>query len=73
MQDRIIGALLVSVSVVGVVYYTMWVLILPFFSNDHPVHSMFPPITVALLIPALLGLAFIGSLVVLTVAAIHTS
>lgn len=67
MNDKTIGSLLIVLSVTFSVYYTAWVIGLPFFDEDHFIHSLFPPVYLALLVPALMGLVFIGSLIIFCV------
>lgn len=67
MHDRTVGCSLVILSLTFSVYYTVWVIGLPFFDEDHFIHQLFPPLYFALLIPALMGLAFIGSLIIFCV------
>ncbi|XP_052131242.1 uncharacterized protein LOC127751556 [Frankliniella occidentalis] len=64
MNDTTLGCLLIVLSVGFGIYYTAWVIGLPFFEADHFIHNLFPSVHFALLIPALMGLAFIGSLIV---------
>ena len=64
MNDRTLGFFMVVSSVAFTVYYSVWIIGLPFFDSDHFIHNLFPPVYFALLVPALMGLAFIGSLIV---------
>lgn len=73
MNDRTLGVLLVALSVFSGIYYTAWVIGLPFFDPDHFIHNLFPPGELALLIPALMGLAFIGSLIVFCVVELRAT
>ncbi|KAK3916646.1 Nicotinamide riboside kinase 2 [Frankliniella fusca] len=73
MNDTTFGCLLIVLSVGFGTYYTAWVIGLPFFDRDHFIHNLFPSVHLALLIPALMGLAFIGSLIVFCVIALRAS
>lgn len=64
MNDKALGSLLISLSASFSFYYTVWIIGLPFFDSEHFIHSLFPPVHFALIVPALMGLVFIGSLVV---------
>lgn len=64
MNDKNIGSLLIALSASFSFYYSVWVIGLPFFDSDHFIHSLFPPVHFALLVPALMGLVFIGSLII---------
>ncbi|MES1910744.1 MAG: hypothetical protein MHM6MM_003279 [Cercozoa sp. M6MM] len=68
-KDRQLGALLLSITLLGMAYYTFWVLILPFVDDDHFVQTFFPPVEWALRLPlaifcAMLSfcVAFVGAL-----------
>ena len=67
MNDRTKGKILLTVSCIFFSYYTAWVILLPFSDPDHAVNQLFPPVRYALMIPVLMGLAFIGGLVLFTV------
>lgn len=73
MNDRSLGGALVTLSVAFGVYYSAWVIGLPFFDRDHFIHHLFPPVQFALLIPALMGLVFIGSLIVFCVVELQSA
>jgi hypothetical protein len=67
MNDVALGKILLIISCLSFCYYTAWVIMLPFSDRVHTISQLFPPIHYALLVPASVGLAFIGSLVVFTV------
>eukprot|EP01038_Epipyxis_sp_PR26KG_P015133 gene15133-20372_t len=52
LSDKILGFLLLSVSLVIFTYYSIWVLILPFIEKDHPIFKYFLPKEFAISIPA---------------------
>ncbi|KAM4019855.1 dolichol phosphate-mannose biosynthesis regulatory protein [Anomaloglossus baeobatrachus] len=54
--DRLAGAGLVAFSSVLFLYYTVWVICLPFIGSDHVIHSFFLPREYAVLLPLLAGL-----------------
>ncbi|XP_040180741.1 dolichol phosphate-mannose biosynthesis regulatory protein [Rana temporaria] len=62
-SDRLTGAGLVAFSTVLFIYYTVWVICLPFIDSDHVIHSYFLPREYAVLLPlvaALILLLLIG-------------
>jgi NADH:ubiquinone oxidoreductase subunit 2 (subunit N) len=67
MSDAVLGKILLIISCLSFCYYTAWVFMLPFTDPDHALNQLFPPVRYALLVPASMGLAFIGTLVVYTV------
>jgi NADH:ubiquinone oxidoreductase subunit 2 (subunit N) len=67
MNDAALGKILLIISCLSFCYYTAWVIMLPFTDSDHAINQLFPPVHYALLVPASMGLTFIGTLVVLTV------
>jgi NADH:ubiquinone oxidoreductase subunit 2 (subunit N) len=67
MSDAALGNILLIVSCLAFCYYTAWVIMLPFSDPDHAINQLFPPVRYALLVPASIGMAFIGTLVVFTV------
>ncbi|XP_032836220.2 dolichol phosphate-mannose biosynthesis regulatory protein isoform X1 [Petromyzon marinus] len=50
--DQLVGMGLVGVSAVVFIYYSVWVLVLPFVDELHPLQSLFLPRDLALLLPA---------------------
>ncbi|CAM9234509.1 unnamed protein product, partial [Lampetra fluviatilis] len=50
--DQLVGVGLVGVSAVVFIYYSVWVLVLPFVEKLHPLQSLFLPRDLALLLPA---------------------
>jgi hypothetical protein len=67
MNDAALGKILLIISCLSFCYYTAWVIMLPFSDREHAINQLFPPVRYALLVPASVGLAVIGSLVVFTV------
>ncbi|XP_056394926.1 dolichol phosphate-mannose biosynthesis regulatory protein isoform X1 [Hyla sarda] len=55
-SDRLAGAGLVAFSAVLFLYYTLWVICLPFIDSDHVIHSFFLPREYAVLLPLSAGL-----------------
>ncbi|XP_054502462.1 dolichol phosphate-mannose biosynthesis regulatory protein [Agelaius tricolor] len=61
--DQLVGFGLVAFSLVLFVYYTLWIIVLPFMDSDHGIHQFFLPREYAVIIPmtaGLLLLLFIG-------------
>ncbi|XP_021269876.1 dolichol phosphate-mannose biosynthesis regulatory protein [Numida meleagris] len=61
--DRAVGFGLVAFSLVLFVYYTLWIIVLPFIDSDHSIHQYFLPREYAVIIPVVAGLLlllFIG-------------
>ncbi|XP_009704505.1 PREDICTED: dolichol phosphate-mannose biosynthesis regulatory protein, partial [Cariama cristata] len=67
--DRVVGfglgafRLVLFFSLVLFIYYTLWIIILPFIDNDHGIHRYFLPREYAVIIPVVAGLLlllFIG-------------
>ncbi|KAM6371910.1 dolichol phosphate-mannose biosynthesis regulatory protein [Pluvialis apricaria] len=61
--DQVVGFGLVAFSLVLFVYYTLWIIILPFIDSDHGIHQYFLPREYAVIIPVVAGLLlllFIG-------------
>ncbi|KAG9477812.1 hypothetical protein GDO78_013016, partial [Eleutherodactylus coqui] len=54
--DRLAGVGLVAFSAVLFLYYTVWVICLPFIDSEHVIHSFFLPREYAVLLPLLAGL-----------------
>jgi hypothetical protein len=72
MNDAALGKLLLMISCVSFCYYTAWVIMLPFTDPGHAInYVLFQPVRYALLVPASMGLTFIGTLAVFTVYHIH--
>jgi dolichyl-phosphate mannosyltransferase polypeptide 2 regulatory subunit len=51
-SDKSLGFLLLSTAVIIFLYYTVWVLVLPFADKQHPINSYFPPQYYAIALPA---------------------
>ncbi|KAG1698778.1 hypothetical protein DVH05_014733 [Phytophthora capsici] len=61
-SDKVVGLVLLAISVVVYVYYSVWVLLTPFIDEDHPIQQFFLPYHYAISIPAvLLVLLFSGA------------
>ncbi|XP_053939892.1 dolichol phosphate-mannose biosynthesis regulatory protein isoform X1 [Cuculus canorus] len=63
LTDQVVGFGLVAFSLVLFVYYTLWIIILPFIDSDHGIHQYFLPREYAVIIPVVAGLIlllFIG-------------
>ncbi|XP_061208298.1 dolichol phosphate-mannose biosynthesis regulatory protein [Neopsephotus bourkii] len=61
--DQVVGFGLVTFSALLFVYYTLWIIVLPFIDSDHSIHQYFLPREYAVLIPVVAGLLlllFIG-------------
>ncbi|XP_009285257.1 PREDICTED: dolichol phosphate-mannose biosynthesis regulatory protein [Aptenodytes forsteri] len=61
--DQVVGFGLVAFSLVLFVYYTLWIIVLPFIDSDHGIHRYFLPREYAVIIPVVAGLLlllFIG-------------
>lgn len=54
------------------IWYTFCVIALPFFETTHAIVAYFPGPKYTLIIPALFGLIFIGSLLTFTIIVIYT-
>ncbi|XP_072506254.1 dolichol phosphate-mannose biosynthesis regulatory protein-like [Notamacropus eugenii] len=54
--DQVVGFGLVVFSLVTFIYYTIWVIILPFIDSDHIIHKYFLPREYAIIIPLAAGL-----------------
>ncbi|OPJ67861.1 dolichol phosphate-mannose biosynthesis regulatory protein [Patagioenas fasciata] len=63
ITDRLVGFCLVAFSLLLFVYYTFWIVILPFIDSDYGIHRYFLPREFAVIIPVVAGLVlllFIG-------------
>jgi len=63
LADKTLGSLMLIASGIVFTYYTTWTLVLPFFPQDHPIHSLFLSREWAIRIPALVlvvGLSAVG-------------
>ncbi|TRZ14722.1 hypothetical protein HGM15179_012386 [Zosterops borbonicus] len=54
--DQLVGFGLVAFSLVLFVYYTLWIIVLPFIDSDHGIHQYFLPREYAVIIPVAAGL-----------------
>ncbi|KAM3586841.1 hypothetical protein VKS41_001896 [Umbelopsis sp. WA50703] len=67
-KDKAVGAAAFSIAVSVFVYYTTWVLIMPFVDADHPLHGYFPANEYRIRIPLMIlvvGLTVICSFLAL--------
>ncbi|XP_074567358.1 dolichol-phosphate mannose synthase subunit 2 [Curcuma longa] len=64
LADKAVGFLLTAISISIFVYYTFWVIILPFVEKDHFVHEYFLPQEYAVLLPVFAGVALLSFLCV---------
>ncbi|XP_065504811.1 dolichol phosphate-mannose biosynthesis regulatory protein isoform X1 [Caloenas nicobarica] len=63
VTDRLVGFGLVAFSLLLFMYYTFWIVILPFIDSDYGIHRYFLPREFAVIIPVVAGLVlllFIG-------------
>ncbi|CAK9806748.1 hypothetical protein ANTPLA_LOCUS5010 [Anthophora plagiata] len=65
-SDRKKGKAILIVTSILFLYYTIWVIGLPFI-DDNRIRSFFGSHNIALVIPAISGLCFIGGLVLFTI------
>ncbi|KAI8117739.1 dolichol-phosphate mannose synthase subunit 2 [Lucilia cuprina] len=63
-----VGEIVLIVAVSIFLYYFFWVSILPFMLIDEGnlIHSFFPPLEYAFILPAVFGVIFLGGIVVFT-------
>ncbi|ORY79950.1 dolichol phosphate-mannose biosynthesis regulatory protein Dpm2 [Protomyces lactucae-debilis] len=62
--DKLIGLLMLFVATFVFVYYTAWVMLMPFVDQGHPLHELFPAREWAIRIPVILlilGGTLVGS------------
>ncbi|XP_064649500.1 dolichol phosphate-mannose biosynthesis regulatory protein-like [Lineus longissimus] len=60
--DTAVGVSLVSIAGLAFTYYTLWVVILPFVEDDHPMHQFFLPRIYAVGIPLVAGFTVLAGL-----------
>jgi dolichyl-phosphate mannosyltransferase polypeptide 2 regulatory subunit len=68
IEDKILGSIFMAISVLSFLYYTTWILILPFVDIGHRLHAYFPDQYYAVSIPLtllVLGITGITSLIAL--------
>ncbi|TMW69589.1 hypothetical protein Poli38472_001745 [Pythium oligandrum] len=53
-SDKLVGTVLLLISIAVYVYYTVWVILTPFIDQDHAIQRFFLPYHYAIAIPALL-------------------
>ncbi|XP_057477944.1 dolichol-phosphate mannose synthase subunit 2-like [Actinidia eriantha] len=59
LADRAVGFLLSFISISIFIYYTFWVIILPFVDSDHFIHKYILPQEYAILIPVFAGVTLL--------------
>ncbi|KAJ0974843.1 hypothetical protein J5N97_016808 [Dioscorea zingiberensis] len=64
LADKAVGCFLSAFSLTIFIYYTFWVIILPFVESDHFIHGYFLPQEFAILIPVFAGVALLSILCV---------
>lgn len=67
LNSSAIGVCLIIICSVFFLYYTLWVIVSPFYE---PISLLFPSTSYALVIPAFMGMCFIGSLIAYTIFAL---
>lgn len=65
-SDHKTGKAILIVTIILFLYYTMWVIALPFI-DDIKIRSLFASHNIALMVPAISGLCFIGGLILFTI------
>lgn len=65
-SDRERGRIILIVTTVLFLYYTIWVIGLPFI-DDNRIRSLFGSHNLALIVPAISGLCFVGGLILFTI------
>lgn len=65
ISDHNTGKRILILTSIIFFYYTLWIIGLPFIDDDR-LQSFFYPQHLALLIPAICGLCFVGGLVIFT-------
>lgn len=66
LDDATLGKLVLIIFGILYFYYTIWIYILPFADDEDYIVLFFPPIKYALIIPALMGTLFVGTLIIFT-------
>uniref|UniRef100_A0A1B0D5E5 Dolichol phosphate-mannose biosynthesis regulatory protein n=1 Tax=Phlebotomus papatasi TaxID=29031 RepID=A0A1B0D5E5_PHLPP len=67
MNDSIIGKFILTVTLCVFIYYVSW-LILPFIQVEGDwIHSLFLPVELAFMLPAIFGICFLGALAAFTI------
>uniref|UniRef100_A0A8C7E994 Dolichol phosphate-mannose biosynthesis regulatory protein n=1 Tax=Nothoprocta perdicaria TaxID=30464 RepID=A0A8C7E994_NOTPE len=67
ITDQVVGFGMVAFSLTVFVYYTVWIIVLPFIDSEHGIHRYFLPREYAIIIPVVAGLLlllFIGIFIV---------
>lgn len=55
LTDRAIGSIALAVGTVLMLYYTIWMVGMPFVDSEHFSQALFPPKVYGLMIPSALG------------------
>uniref|UniRef100_A0A6J0TSK6 Dolichol phosphate-mannose biosynthesis regulatory protein n=1 Tax=Pogona vitticeps TaxID=103695 RepID=A0A6J0TSK6_9SAUR len=64
--DQLVGYGLVAFSLTLFIYYTIWIIVLPFIESDHVIHTYFLPREYSVIIPVVAGLLlllFVGTFI----------
>ncbi|CAM9701269.1 unnamed protein product [Heterosigma akashiwo] len=73
-NDRLIGVIAVISLVCSFIYYSLWVILLPFAEEGHPVHDYFPAKEYAISVPlALMSVLFCSVLMYLGIVIVQSS
>ncbi|XP_037879430.1 dolichol-phosphate mannose synthase subunit 2 [Glossina fuscipes] len=67
-SDANVGKIVFVIAVSVFLYYFFWVSILPFMLIDEGnlIHSFFPPLKYAFILPATFGIVFLGGIAIFT-------
>lgn len=57
IENRDLGKIILTITGLIFLYYTLWVIVLPFVDDEYidRVSAFFPPLTLALTIPSVIG------------------
>jgi dolichyl-phosphate mannosyltransferase polypeptide 2 regulatory subunit len=62
IPDKILGAMLLTASIIIFIYYSIWVLVLPFIHSSRPIHQYFFDPIYAIIVPAILLVVGVASI-----------
>lgn len=67
--DRPIGIFILSVTTVFIIYYSLWIILVPLLNEDHIIPSLFPKISIGLVlgIPVAIGSVFFLAIVIFSI------
>ncbi|KAI2797819.1 Dolichol phosphate-mannose biosynthesis regulatory protein [Blomia tropicalis] len=67
--DRPIGIVILSVTTIFIIYYSLWIILVPLLNEDHIIPSLFPRISIGLLlgIPVAIGTTFFLFIVIFSI------